>query len=364
MGVALPCTTLVAATTQVQNTKVILDCGATDHFFCNREFFTTFTEYYHEFQTGSGQHVPAYGYGDVVLNLVHENKAVNVFTIRKVSWAPALGHNLLSTIPLALKGVEVHLRKVGEPSQIWYEGKLQGLADIVDRQYVLRIQPPENPAQANFANTIPIVNAVKPTLELWHQRMGHLSYRSILRLPQLANGIDVKGPAPESVCRPCMQGRQRRKPSRIPMSRATKFLEKIHSDLCGPFPVSQNGMRSYISFKDDATGTYHVYPIKLKSEAFDKIKEHVEWASQETGMQLKELRTDGGGEYNNDDLKAWMKTHHVTWTPSAPYTPEQNGKAERLNLTLMSAVRSVLTAMKLPKTLWPEIVKTICYLKN
>ena len=60
------------------------------------------------------------------------------------------------------------------------------------------------------------------------------------------------------------------------MSCATKFLEKVHSNLCGPFPVFQSGMRSYISFKDDAIGTYHIYPIKLKSQAFDKIKEYAD----------------------------------------------------------------------------------------
>lgn len=51
------------------NTKVIIDCGATDHFFCNRDFFLTYTKYYHEFRTGSGQVLPAYGYGDVVLRM-------------------------------------------------------------------------------------------------------------------------------------------------------------------------------------------------------------------------------------------------------------------------------------------------------
>ena len=103
------------------------------------------------------------------------------------------------------------MKKTGEPTQIWYESKLQGLADVIDRQYVLRIQHPEIVAQISFANTIPMVNAVKPTLELWHQRMGHLSYRKLLRLPQLANGIDVKGPVPENICGPRTQGRQRRK---------------------------------------------------------------------------------------------------------------------------------------------------------
>ena len=126
------CTNTVVATTPIYNTKVVLDCRATDYFFCNQEVFTIFTEYYHKFQTGSGQIVPAYGYGDVVFNLVHHNKAINIFTIQKVSWAPALGHNLLSTISLALKEVEVHLKKSSKLSQIWYNGKLQGLVNIID----------------------------------------------------------------------------------------------------------------------------------------------------------------------------------------------------------------------------------------
>ena len=58
-------TTVAAASTPYPTPKVILDCGATDHFFCNRDFFTTYTEHYHKFQTGSGQILAAYGYGDV-----------------------------------------------------------------------------------------------------------------------------------------------------------------------------------------------------------------------------------------------------------------------------------------------------------
>ncbi len=49
---------------------------------------------------------------------------------------------------------------------------------------------------------------------------------------------------------------------------------------------------------------------------------------------------------------------------SVPYTPEQNGKAERLNYTLMSLVRSILSTMHLPKTLWDELIRTVAYLKN
>ena len=69
--------------------------------------------------------------------------------------------------------------------------------------------------QTNFANTKPVVNAIKPTIEIWHQRMGHLSYRNILKLPQIAEGIEVKGPVPEEICGPCVTRRQRGGPIQV-----------------------------------------------------------------------------------------------------------------------------------------------------
>ena len=152
----------------VINPRVIIDSGATDHFFSNRDFFSTYTEYYHEFQTDPGQVLPAFGYGDVVLNMVQQDKNINVLTVKNISWALDLGHNLLSTILLAIEGDEVFLRKIGVATQILHEGKLHGLADVIDRQYVLRIKTSEVTMHTNFANTTPIVNAIKPTIEIWH----------------------------------------------------------------------------------------------------------------------------------------------------------------------------------------------------
>ena len=46
------------------------------------------------------------------------------------------------------------------------------------------------------------------------------------------------------------------------------------------------------------------------------------------------------------------------------YTPEQNGKAERLNRTLLDRVRAMLEDSGLPKTLWAEAATTASYLRN
>ncbi len=89
--------------------KMIIDSGATDHFFTNNAYFSTYEDYHQWFQTGSGKILTADGYGDVVLRLAHPDDSEVIWTIKKVSWAPSLGHNPLSTIPIVRKEVEVFL---------------------------------------------------------------------------------------------------------------------------------------------------------------------------------------------------------------------------------------------------------------
>ncbi|KAH9782310.1 hypothetical protein KPL71_008845 [Citrus sinensis] len=45
-------------------------------------------------------------------------------------------------------------------------------------------------------------------------------------------------------------------------------------------------------------------------------------------------------------------------------TPQQNGLAERMNMTLMDKMRCMMIQAKLPKNLWAEILNTACYLVN
>ena len=90
----------------------------------------------------------------------------------------------------------------------------------------------------------------------------------------------------------------------------------------------------------------------------------VTWAQNYSRNKLKRYHTDYGGEFDNELFKTWCEENGFQWEPSAPYSPEQNGKAERLNYTLMSSVPSILSTMKLPKSLWLEILKTVAYLQN
>jgi hypothetical protein len=77
---------------------------------------------------------------------------------------------------------------------------------------------------------------------------------------------------------------------------------------------------------------------------------------------VKAVRTDHGTEYAAFDK--FCRTQGIVRQYSATYTPEQNGRAERLNRTIIETTRAILHHHKAPKVLWPEAVQVACLLRN
>ncbi|GJY13966.1 retrovirus-related pol polyprotein from transposon TNT 1-94 [Tanacetum coccineum] len=73
-------------------------------------------------------------------------------------------------------------------------------------------------------------------------------------------------------------------------------------------------------------------------------------------------RTDNGIEFRNSELKGDEKG--ISQNFSFPYTPEQNGVAERKNRTLIKATRTMLNGSLLSKHFWTEEVRIACYTQN
>ena len=161
-----------------------------------------------------------------------------------------------------------------------------------------------------------------------------------------------------------MVGRQQRLVNRSPRSRAPEFLGIIHTDLGGPYTPTRYGERYFMTLKDDATGVVWVFLLKIKGQTLDKFKQFTAWIEKQSGQKIKHVRGDGGGEYVNTELLTFFKEEGIQWEARAPYVPEQNGRAERQNSTLMAPTRSWLKAKKLPKSLWGEVIKTSAYIKN
>ena len=135
--------------------------------------------------------------------------------------------------------------------------------------------------------------------------------------------------------------------------RSTRRLELVYIDVCGPMQTRSNGGIQYvITFVDDYSRCYcFSYFMKQKSEALERFKEFRAAAENETGMKIKALRSDRGGEYMSDKFSDYFKEHGRKGETTAAYSPQQNGVAERLNRTLGEAARSMLQQAGLSKSL-------------
>lgn len=63
-------------------------------------------------------------------------------------------------------------------------------------------------------------------------------------------------------------------------------------------------------------------------------------------------------------MKNFFKAKGIIHESSSPYTPEQNGNAEREIKTIVESARTMLIESGLPETFWTEAMNTAVYTLN
>jgi transposase InsO family protein len=208
------------------------------------------------------------------------------------------------------------------------------------------------------------------TLDLMHRRLGHLSMRAVKQLfkKNMVQGITLSNKhlnSDPSLCECCIRGKMQRTPLPKSSSRNREVLDLVHSDLWGPAPVMSLGGKYYfITFTDDSGRYSWVYYLRQKKDAFDAFKAWHQEVERQTGRKLQVFRSDNGSEYVNHKWELYLKEHGIIHQRTTPRTPEQNGVSERLNLTIMDRVRTILIESRLPLSLWAEAVSYAVYTKN
>nr|GEY05676.1 ribonuclease H-like domain-containing protein [Tanacetum cinerariifolium]GEY06767.1 ribonuclease H-like domain-containing protein [Tanacetum cinerariifolium] len=66
----------------------------------------------------------------------------------------------------------------------------------------------------------------------------------------------------------------------------------------------------------------------------------------------------------NKEMNRFYEKQGIKREFSVARTPQQNGVAERKNITLIEAAKTMLADSKLPTTFWAEAVNTACYVQN
>lgn len=202
----------------------------------------------------------------------------------------------------------------------------------------------------------------------WHRRMGHrdMDVVSVINKNDMVSGFELQDCGERIICECCLKGKLARRPfPQITERKSLQPLDLIHTDLCGPMDnPTPSGNKYIMTMIDDCTRYCVVYLLRSKSEAANKIKEYVRWVENLFNRKPRAIRSDGGGEYVGTDLLNFYKAEGIHYQFTTPYTPQQNGVAERKNRALQEMANCLLLDAGLPKRYWGEAVMTAVHLQN
>ena len=180
-------------------------------------------------------------------------------------------------------------------------------------------------------------------------------------------GMDLgKGDSQILVCEGCVEGKQTRASfSNDGGTRATQVLELVHPNVCKPMKtLSFGGTKYFVTFIDDFSKKMWVYILKSKDQLLNKLEEWKAMVKIQTSHKVKILRLDNGGEYILKAFDAFLSKHSIVRQTSAPYTPQQNGVAERANRTIVKMARCMLYAQGLRREVWAKAASNAVYTCN
>jgi len=87
-----------------------------------------------------------------------------------------------------------------------------------------------------------------------------------------------------------------------------------------------------------------------------KFLEYKHYVETQTGRKIKALQSDNGREFRNSTRDGILREFGIRHRLSTPYTPQQNGVAERKNRTLVESARCMLNESALGKPFWADVV--------
>ena len=342
----------------INKDSLLVDCGATTHIVCDEACFTSndnsFDSNTHiiELADGSRKRGIATKRGDAVVAIRDQEGKVKNIMLKRALCIPSYKQNIISVHALTENGIKVLFSKDqncikvpnGTVFKMFKSGKLYYLEG------------------ASKQNTDNISKVTSKSLQMWHNTLGHWNTADIIETEKCSQGMKITDKS-KFDCSTCIEAKMTQVINHKPDAKATKILELVHSDLCGPLsPASIQGCKYVINFVDDYSGLTTVYFLKAKSDAIHAMRKFI--ADMAPYGEIRRLRTDNGGEYTSKEFEELMVKNKIRHEFSAPYSAHQNGTAERSWRTLFNLARAMLLESGLPKELWTYAVRHGTFIQN
>ncbi|KEP45406.1 integrase core domain protein, partial [Rhizoctonia solani 123E] len=104
--------------------------------------------------------------------------------------------------------------------------------------------------------------------------------------------------------------------------------------------------------------------MQQKNEALRNFKLYEKFLETQRNASIKMLQVDNGKEFVHKEFKDHLESNGTILRTTAPYSPAQNGIAERLNRTLFDHEHCMMFEAEAPPSWWQESTAYACFLKN
>ena len=310
-----------------------------------------------------------HGYGDVLLAIeVGKQRLIRHLTLKNVAYAPYFHINLVCAAKLRKVGVIMdqatnHLR---------YKDDGSLFANLTERGDLYLIDATAVPPPSTTACAVSSKKHFKATAydRVWHQRLGHCDLEAIKHLPKAVEGVNVtktdggRTPYGPPLCEPCVLGKMTQQSSRRPSAKGTYPFERVHFDVIME-EEAFNGDTCVAHFWCDYTKYHRAFPIKNhKQKTLLPLFESVmAFAKKFDSRGVRVWHMDDEQGVGKKIANLILRDGAVV-EQSTPYTPDQNGAAERSGRAISERARTLLMEANLPKHLWCEFVLAAVYLLN
>lgn len=329
--------------------ETLIDSGASAHIFGSNELVhNKRNDRNMTIDTADGTTAPS-----TTVGTVHVNFPDASLILQKTLYSPQMKYNLVSVGTLTDKGLFLIFR-----GQFCFIHK-----DDADQTLLATIKKHPETKLYHIPKHLmePVITATVTTdVTIWHHRAGHPGPARLCSLHKHVDDIPVLSEKNLGVCDACELAKATKLPFRGKMEDASFIGQIVYSDVTGPFRTSYDGFRYCITFTDSFSRYLWIInaPTKEVKNYFPAYLRA--FNSYGHGKKLIRLHTDGGGEYK--PLSA--KYPAISFTPTAPYTPEHNPIAERINRSLKDPARALLIAANLPGNFWSFAMEHITRLYN
>ena len=168
-----------------------------------------------------------------------------------------------------------------------------------------------------------------------------------------------------SKCLVCPFAKQTRNVFPNSSIRSTACFELLHIDLWGPYNTpTVDGKKYFLTIMDDFSRVTWLFLLSHKSAVCVSIRMFLQYVQTQFGKKVKVLRTDNGTEFVNSECHKLFTELGILHQRSCPYTPQQNGVAERKHRHLLEVTRALRLQAHIPIRYWGQCILAAAYIIN